>query len=722
MRKILQTIIFIIIMLSVYGCETIDGVSVGIPTISNIEDITYTVGDGTPNYLEDVTAYDHLGQVIDSIIVDDSEVNYQLPGTYNVYYKVTDSQGSKITATITITIKALEVVVDYTFPQFQGIKSITYYIGQDIPDYKSDITASDLVDGDLTDDIIYDEGSLDYEVPGVYIIELVVVDSSGNRETDSFTIRVYDNQEPLIKGYNRIYYYIGEQVPDYLKLIEAEDQEDGDLSEFVEVNDALVDLETPGIYPLYYSISDSFGHDVEQLVSVQVMQNDYTHETSELNLFYINDTHGSILEDDNEMGLAKLGNVILDEYNTNPYETLFLSGGDLLQGNILSNYFYGSSMIDMFNYMKLDVFTLGNHEFDWGVDVITEYFNPNTLGTQANYPLLGANVFYENTEIRPDFVDAYAIINKGDLKIGIVGVIGEGIESSIAKSRIEDYEFADPIYWTSYYTELLRTEFDVDLVFAIIHDNDLSFNNPISSAQGDYKVDAIFNGHSHSTYADVLNGIPVMQSASNARALGHIQFNINSNQEISAFQAKNLYPYNESRLNSEYPGLATLINGYVAQIEPLLNEVIIYSSASYDRADLTEFMAKIIRQAADADVGIHNSGGTRETLNQGQAMTIGTTYEIFPFDNQIISAKILGSELIRLFNDSSVAYSMRDGLNESDINPEAYYWVSTNDFVFGNYDEFQNYTELFKPGTVDRIAFEDELRRQALISEEFVID
>lgn len=722
MRKILLTITFIIIMLGAYGCEIEDLPSTGIPTISNIEDVTYTIGDETPDYLEDITAYDHLGQVISTINVDDSEVDYNLPGNYNVYYRVTDAQGSKITATITVTVKAQDAEIDYTSPQFQGIREITYYIGQDIPDYKSNITASDIVDGDLTDDIIYDEGLLDYEVAGVYPIHLVVYDGSGNRKTASFTITVFDNEKPLITGYNRIYYYIGEQLPDYLKLIEANDQEDGNLSDLVSFDDSQVDLSTPGIYPLYYSVSDSFGYDVEQVVSVQVMQNDNTYQTSELNLYYINDTHGSILEDDNEMGLAKLGNVILSEYNTNPYETIFLSGGDLLQGNVLSNYFYGSSMIDMFNYMNLDVFTLGNHEFDWGVDVITEYFNPTTLGTQAEYPLLGANVFYKDTEVRPDYVDAYAILNKGNLKIGVIGVIGEGIETSIAKSRIEEYEFADPTYWTSYYTNLLRTEFDVDIVFAIIHDSDSYFNDSISAAQGDYKVDAIFNGHSHQTYVDIINGIPVMQSASNARALGHIEFSINNNQEISTYQAENLNAYNETRLNSEYSGLATLIDGYVQQIEPLLNEVIIYSSESYGKIELTEFMAKIIRQAANSDVGIHNSGGTREVLNQNQAMTIGTTYEIFPFDNQIISAKILGVELMSLLNNSSVEYSLREGLEVSDILPGAYYWVSTNDYVFGNYDEFQNYAELFKPGTVDRIAFEEELRRQAETSNEFIID
>ncbi len=162
----------------------------------------------------------------------------------------------------------------------------------------------------------------------------------------------------------------------------------------------------------------------------------------------------------------------------------------------------------------------------------------------------------------------------------------------------------------------------------------------------------------------------------------------------------------------------------MSQIEPpLLNEAILYASESYDRTILTEFMAEVMREAADADIGIHNSGGgTRDSLVQGQAITVATTYKIFPFDNQIISVYIKGSEVISLLYNSSVRYSLRPGLTENDIDPESYYWVSTNDYVFGNYDEFQVYDDIYFPGIVDRVAFEDELRERAETTTEFVID
>jgi len=716
--KITKIILLIVVLFLIQGCESQDNPQLGLPKINGLTDIEYTIGDDIPNYLEGVSAVDYLGESITNITVDDQEVNYEVEGDYNVFYKVEDTYGSKITASIKVTVIEPNQAIDYVAPYFEGVREFYYYIGQDIIDYQSEIEAYDNVDGDITENIIF-EGVVNFEVAGSYQITITVYDSTGNRTIERFNIHVYDNEEPTISGYNRIYYYIGNPAPDYMKLIGAYDQEDGDITHAVVVNDEMVDLNTVGIYPLYYEVTDSFGHETTQVVAVQVEENDDTYDVDDLNVFYINDTHGSILENDDEMGLANIGNVILDEYDSNPYETLFLSGGDLLQGNVLSNFYYGASMIDMFNYMNLDVFVVGNHEFDWGIETIIEYFDPNTLGTRAEYPLLAANLFYKGTEQRPDFIDAYAIIEKGDLKIGVIGTIGSGLESSISKSRVEDYEFQSPTYWTQYYTDVLTNEYQVDVIFTINHGADSYYNEQMASNPS---VDGVFNGHTHRAELDLISGVPVIQSSSNARALGYLSYGVDSTNDVSLVTFDNLFRSDDSRLLTAHPGLEALIQTYVNQIEPLLNEAILYAADSYDRTTLTKFMAEVIRDAAGADVGIHNSGGTRDSLVSGQAITVATTYKIFPFDNQIISVYIKGSEVISLLYNSSVEYSLTNDLTENDIDVDAYYWVATNDYVFGNYDEFQVYEDIYYPNVVDRVAFEDELRERAETTTQFIID
>ncbi|MEJ2558773.1 MAG: hypothetical protein P8186_21675 [Anaerolineae bacterium] len=54
----------------------------------------------------------------------------------------------------------------------------------------------------------------------------------------------------------------------------------------------------------------------------------------------------------------------------NPDGVLYLDAGDMMQGTLISNYFYGASTIDAFNHMGLAAMTIGNHEFDWGQEVL----------------------------------------------------------------------------------------------------------------------------------------------------------------------------------------------------------------------------------------------------------------------------------------------------------------------------------------------------------------
>ena len=94
--------------------------------------------------------------------------------------------------------------------------------------------------------------------------------------------------------------------------------------------------------------------------------------------------------------------------------------------------------------MGFDAMVVGNHEFDWGIDVVTNYFDGNPVNGEATFPLLGANVFYSGTMDSVAHIDPYTIIEREDVKIGIIGTIGYGLEESIAASRINGYVFASP--------------------------------------------------------------------------------------------------------------------------------------------------------------------------------------------------------------------------------------------------------------------------------------
>ncbi|PKK86764.1 MAG: hypothetical protein CVV63_03800, partial [Tenericutes bacterium HGW-Tenericutes-8] len=247
-----------------------------------------------------------------------------------------------------------------------------------------------------------------------------------------------------------------------------------------------------------------------------------------LSILYLNDLHGSIEKKDSEIGLAYIANYVEGFRNKNPKGTVLLAGGDMFQGSALSNYYQGRSTLEIMNAMGFDAMVLGNHEFDWGLDVVTGYFDGNTENGEASFPLLGANVFYQGTTDIVEHIEPYTVIERDGVKIGIIGTMGYGLEQSIAQSRIDGFVFASPADYIETYATYLRTEADVDYVFALTHDpGDL--NQTVAGFTGNAKVDIIFNAHSHSRYTTTIHNTSIIQSGSNGRYVGTITIDLTSN-------------------------------------------------------------------------------------------------------------------------------------------------------------------------------------------------
>ncbi len=623
-----------------------------------------------------------------------------------------------------------ETEIDYVPPTFFGLKDIQYTLSDPKPDLLDGVTALDSVDGDVSSRIVVDESQVDWNTPGIYNLIYTVTDTSDNLIGDSVLVIITERQgeidqtPPLIYNASNVLHQIGDAIPDLSSGIIAYDDKDGNLTSEVVIDASQVDWDVAGTYQVTYSVEDSSGNQFSITVTITVQTGTAT--LSSLTIYYINDTHGAIQKNGSQMGLANIANLILDEKTNNPDETLFIGGGDLLQGNVLSNYFYGSSMISMFNYMQMDAFVLGNHEFDWGLGRILEYFNPETTGTKADFPLLAANVFLKGTTTYPDHIDPYTIIERANVKIGVIGLMGYGLEDSIATSMVQDYYFDDPVTWAAHYADYLRTEEDVDIIIAVLHGSSDYTNQALGQLSGSERIDVTFNGHSHQEYIrfESRDGVdmPVIQSGANGTYVGEVKLALNSTGQVSGYQVKNLTGSSEPRLNTPDTGMQEIIATYVTEIEPLLTEVIITSGDYYSQTELTAFMARLIRLSVDADLGIHNYGGTRAGLEMGEDITVATLYEIFPFDNKVKYVDLLGSE-IKDYANSSVYIDFAPGLSLNTLEDDVYYTVATNEYVFDKVDNpFIYGLNPFDTGIIIRDVLEDVLRNQAESYASFLID
>jgi 2',3'-cyclic-nucleotide 2'-phosphodiesterase (5'-nucleotidase family) len=611
--------------------------------------------------------------------------------------------------------KSVPAVID-------GLSEITRRADEDIPDLFEGVSVSHSLydESDINLDVEY---TFEWDVEGIYVITYVAETPFGMFTRSPRQVTILPAREivvdvyPVITGLKHMTYQTGTGVPDLLEGVAAFDVIDGVIT-LIDVDDSKVLYDTPGIYQIFYEVRNS-----RNLVTTESIQITVFEKQDVLNIVYINDTHGAILPNDSAIGLSATAAFIDDLEASDPGRTLFISGGDILQGNIISNYFYGASVIEALNQMDHAAFVVGNHEFDWGIEEVTKFFIEGEAEVQANFPLLAANIFFKGTQNRPLGMEPYTIVERAGYKIGIIGTIGYGLESSIAVSRVQDFEFTDPVAATAYYARLLRTQESVDLVLAVTHGQSSTANQGFANLTGDARVDLIFNGHTHRTYTDTIEraGIDalVMQAGGYGSGVGHVEviFDEGVYQDYRA----SVFQKNDAEMGGRQGDVEAVINGYYDVIQALLEDEIILSSNAYTRSELTQYMAMLIAKKTDAVAGVHNYGGTRTEISYREPLTIAKVYEIFPFDNVIKTVELLGStvlELQSMFGASDVYRDM-----SVTIDRDAYYKVATNDYLFDQTrNPFLNGRNMVDTSIMIRDVLIDELYAQAEVNDYFTID
>ena len=239
------------------------------PVIS-ANDKVLTVGD-VFNVMDGVSASDHEdGDVTGSVVVESSNVDTNTVGSYQVTYRVTDSQGASSTKTITVIVNPKMEALNEV-PVINAVDKILT-VG-DTFDVKKDATASDAEDGNLTDKIEVIRNEVDTGKAGTYEVTYKVTDSQGASSTKTILVTVNPkmeslNEVPTIKAEDKTI-TVGDKF-DVKKDVTATDKEDGDLTDKIEVVKNDVDTTKPGTYEVVYKVTDSKGASKKKTIKVTV--------------------------------------------------------------------------------------------------------------------------------------------------------------------------------------------------------------------------------------------------------------------------------------------------------------------------------------------------------------------------------------------------------------------------------------------------------------------
>ncbi len=238
--------------------------------VINATDKTLTVGDEF-DPLADVTAEDEEdGDITDKIEILENEVDTTKPGKYEVTYKVTDGGGASYVKTITVTVNPKMEPLNAA--PIINAEDKTLTVGDEF-DPMADVTATDEEDGNLTDKIEIKKNDVDTTKPGKYEVTYKVTDSKGASYTKSITVTVNPKMEPInaapiIKAEDKTL-TVGDTF-DPKADVTAEDEEDGNLTDKIEVLKNEVDTTKAGKYEVTYKVTDSKGASRTKTITVTV--------------------------------------------------------------------------------------------------------------------------------------------------------------------------------------------------------------------------------------------------------------------------------------------------------------------------------------------------------------------------------------------------------------------------------------------------------------------
>lgn len=438
-----------------------------------------------------------------------------------------------------------------------------------------------------------------------------------------------------------------------------------------------------------------------------------------INIFSLNDFHGAVFADDDEPGISKIGKYLIAQKTSFPESTIIISAGDMFQGGAVSSLTRGKVVVEAMNEIGFDALTIGNHEFDWGIDNITRYADKDLSNGEAEFPLLGANIFQKSANDLAYWTKPYAVVQRNGIKIGIIGTLGERQTTDILASIVADYEFTSQLEAIRKYTKQLRNEEGCDIVIVSSHDNTSSINPQIASMTGEYYVDAIINGHTHSYYAGEVarasgTPMPYVQSGDNGRYIGKISLFLDPNTKaVIDVSAENINAYNTCQEESSV--INAIINNYPQEIA-IASEVLGNAGETIYREQATSWAATAIKTHGLGEVGVINSGGIRSSafpIYEDSTVTYGNIFKMMPFENRVITLELTGYQLMNLFGSglrfSSNVDTYNNTIDDVAIDGIKVYKVVTMDFVF------EGYSGYFMQA--NNVLYTDDLFRDYLVQE-----
>lgn len=424
------------------------------------------------------------------------------------------------------------------------------------------------------------------------------------------------------------------------------------------INDGILTIESAG---------DGRTPNVKSITKQDVLNAGYSPDT--LTIMHTNDIHGRMEGNQKDV----LGMARLKTYKNQIQPDLLIDVGDAIQGLPISNFSKGQDMITIMNEVGYDAMTIGNHEFDFGLETIENYQK------QLNFPLLSNNTFKDGKLV----FQPYTVIEKENKKYAVIGVTTPETATKTHPNNIVGVSFTDPITETEKIIQSLEASdpsIDAYIVAGHLGIDETTPNDwrgdtlakRLSQTFTNLNI-TVLDGHSHTEIKDGLRFGNVLYAQTgnylNNVGLATISLSDNNNKTASLVKAETLANLPEDE------AVKTLVEQIKNNFDAWSSEIVIQNNPyqlNGERDNVRTRETNLGNLIGDAmldygqtgfsqpsDFAVTNGGGIRQSIEKG-TVTLADITAVLPFGNSISQIKVTGSQVKKMFELSLRSTAQKD--------------------------------------------------------------
>ena len=353
-------------------------------------------------------------------------------------------------------------------------------------------------------------------------------------------------------------------------------------------------------------------------------------------------------------GMAQLAGQIAAFRARAPQRTLLIDAGDAWQGTFISNANRGEAVTRAMSLMKYDAMAVGNHDFDWGQDILTQ------RAKEASFPFLATNVVETATGKLPAYLKPYVVKTTPLARVGILGITNPDSNTIVKATSVAGLKFGAPASGIQPYLSELQKLADIIVVVAHIGTADAT-----KLARDVPGIDVIVAGHDHIAVqtARVEGKTTIVDSGAYTQYLGKLEIIVDpaTHKMKDAVRAGELLAIASNQALRPDPEVAAIVDARRAEADKYTSRVVGVIKNNLDNPRDENGIGNMIGDALvdygqkmgwKTDVGFYNAAGVRAPLIAGP-VSYGQLYQVLPFENTVVSVDLTGDQLREVLEDAS---------------------------------------------------------------------